>query len=70
VVAEEIAIELNRPDVRVLVLNETSPHLSCDMIRRGDPIYIGSDDLVGEFEARVQTDFLRSVRERILPEEG
>jgi hypothetical protein len=66
-IAEALAVEMNRPDVRVLILNEASPNLGHEILRVGDPLFLGSDDLVREFEARVQTDFLRSVHDRVLP---
>lgn len=65
VIAEGLAVELNRPDVRVVVLNDASPHLAYDVLRRSDALYAGPDDLVAEFGARVQTDFLRSVHDSI-----
>jgi hypothetical protein len=63
-IAEGLAVELNRPDVRVLVLNQVSPGLGYDILQRSDPLYLGSDDWVREYEARVQMGFLRSVHER------
>ncbi|MFH1680236.1 MAG: hypothetical protein ABIH26_06275 [Candidatus Eisenbacteria bacterium] len=65
--AEGLAVEVNRPDVRVLVLNDASPNLGYDILRVSDPLYLGSEDVVAEFEARIQAEFLRSVHDRAVP---
>ena len=65
-----LAVELRLPEVRLLVLNELSPNLAYDMVRRGERIFNGSPDVADAFHDRVRADFLRSVHpgdERSVP---
>ncbi|MFH1279672.1 MAG: hypothetical protein ABIK65_14990 [Candidatus Eisenbacteria bacterium] len=63
-ISEAVAVEVARADIRLVVLNDASPNLAYDLIRRGYPVYVGSEEQVRGFEIRVQTEFLRSVHDR------
>lgn len=62
-IAALAAVELARTDIRVIVLNDMTPNLGYDLVRRGYPVYIGSDERVREYENRVQNEFLRSIHD-------
>jgi len=64
VLAEALAVELNRPDVSVVILNDASSNLAFDLLRRCAVVYCGSENLVEEFRYRVQAEYFRSVHDR------
>jgi len=63
IIAEEIAVDLNRADIRLVTLNDVSPSLGYDLTQRGGPIYCGSEERLAEFENRVQIEFLRTIHD-------
>ena len=62
--AEALAVDLNRTDVGVVILNDASSNLAFDLLRRCEMVYCGSENLLEEFRYRVQAEYFRSVHDR------
>lgn len=63
-ITEAVAVEVGRADIRLVVLNDATPNLGYDLIRRGYLVYVGSEEQLRGYEARVRADFFRSVHDR------
>jgi len=63
-IAQTLAVELNTPRVRVVILNDASPNFCYDLTRQGEVLFYGAPEILRNFESRVQADFLRGVHGR------
>jgi len=63
-IAEGLAVELNTPRVRVVILNDASSNFCYDLTRQGRVLYYGAPEILRGFESRVQAEFLRGVHGR------
>ena len=63
-IAQSLAVELNTPRVRVVILNDASSNFCYGLTRQGRVLYYGAPEILRSFESRVQAEFLRGVHGR------